>query len=173
MFPQQFSLLYFDIGNSQREKLFRWLLAGGSADWRRWLIGRTVRINNEVGHGMFRNQRMQSDLGAEQRDDLHFELHAVHSQIGRLIGGFPSVDHQIANVHAKAERDSVQLADLNAAAGSLFERGDDPAPNHLLKGIGSGVPAQQAQGDGTEEAEQPKQFPPTPTLDGSRLTQGV
>src|SRR6267378_2121873 len=114
---------------------------------------------------------MKADLGAEQRDDFDFCRHAVHTQIRRLIQGLPSVNDEIANVHPQAERDGVQLTDLDAAAGGFFESRDYTPTDQSLKGSGGNVPTQQTESDSTEKAEQSEQLPPGTALGRSWLTQ--
>src|SRR5713101_8499911 len=116
---------------------------------------------------------MQPDLGAKEGDDFDFCLQAVHAQIRDLIGSFPPVNDQIANIYSQPERYGMQLTDLDAAARDLLERRDDPTEDCLLKGIGGYIPAQQAQGNDTEDTEQPKQLPPTAAPGRGRLIQRV
>jgi hypothetical protein len=144
------------MGNGQGEEFVRSLLAGSFTDGERWLVGGAVRVHNNVRHGMFQHQGMEADLGAEQRDDLDFYCDAINAQIGRLIGGFASMNDEIANVYSQPEGDGVQLADFDPAAGRFFERGDYAPPDQPLKGSGGEVPGKQTQNDNAEKDEQSK-----------------
>src|SRR5882724_7527792 len=161
-------MLYFDVGNRQREELFRCVLPGRSADCRRGLVRRAIRINNDVYYGMLQYERMQPDLRAKNRNDFDFCLEAVDAQIRGLIGGLSSVNDQIANVYPQPERYGMQLTDLDAAARDFLERRDDATADCLLKGIGGDIPAQQAQDNDTDDTEQPEELPPTAAPDRSR-----
>ncbi|PYX33749.1 MAG: hypothetical protein DMG80_04715 [Acidobacteria bacterium] len=76
---------------------------------------------------------MEANLSAEERDNLDFGLQAVHMQVRNLIGRFPSVNSQVANIDAQPERNGMKLADFNTASSSFLECRDNPAANCLLK----------------------------------------
>ena len=96
---------------------------------------------------------MQSDRGAQQRNDFQLRLHAIDMQKGSLVRRFMTVDGQVADVHAQAERNGVKLAKFDASTGEFFSRRDYAAADSLLKGIGSDIPGEQAEGNQGENAE--------------------
>ena|SRR5947207_11236955 len=131
--PQQFASLYFHLRHREREELFGGIRPGGSADGRRRLVRRTVWIHNDVDHRMLNKEGVEANLSAEERDNLDFRLQAIDMQVRNLVGRFPSVNSQIANIDAQPERNGMKLADFNAASSSFLECCDNPAANCLLK----------------------------------------
>ena len=137
---------------------------------RRGSVGGAIGIVNDVDDRMIEHQRMQSDGGAEERNDFHFRLQAVDVQKWGLILSFATVDGQVANVHAQAERDGVQFSQFDASAGEFLRRRDHSTANPQLKRIGGDVPGEQTESDQTENAERQKEFPQdAPALGRSRL----
>src|SRR5450759_1485885 len=113
---------------------------------------------------------IRDSRGAKKRNDFHFRLQAVNPQKWDLVRSFATVNGQVASVHAQAERDGVKFPELDAAAGDFLNRRDHSAADHLLKGIRSDVPAEQAESNQAENAEQQKEFPENaPTLGRNRL----
>src|SRR5260370_31960430 len=108
---------------------------------------------------MLKHQGMQSDGGAEERNDFDFRLQTVDLQKWNLVRSFAAMDGQVAAVHAQAKRDGVQFSKFNAAARHFFQRRDHSAANHLLEGIGRDVPAEQTESDDAENAEPEKELP--------------
>ena len=162
VFPQQLTALHFDVCNRKRDEFLHRSLGGmaeRTAPWRHGSVGGAIGIGNDVGNRMLQHQRMQSNGGAEERNDFNFRLQAVDSQKWNLVRSFAAMNGQVAGVHAEAERDGVQFAKLDAAARHFLQRRDHSAANHLLKGIGRDVPAEQTESDKTENAKPQKEFP--------------
>ena len=121
---------------------------------------------------MLEHQRVQSDGGAEDGNDFHLRLQAVDPQKGELVGSFAAVDGQVASVHAQAERSGVEFAEFDPAAHDLLNRGNHPAANQLLKGIGGDVPGEQPKSNQAKNAERQKKLPQdAPALRRRRLSQ--
>src|ERR1700682_4838147 len=113
---------------------------------------------------------MQSDRGAEERNDFQLRLHAVDPKKWNLIRSFATVDGEVASIHAQTERDGVKFAEFDAAAGDFLYRCDYSTANQLLKGIGSCVPGERAESNHAEHAKQKKKFPQNaPALARRRL----
>src|SRR4030088_1534806 len=113
---------------------------------------------------------MQSDRGAEQRNDFQLRLHAVDPKIWNLIRRFATVDGEVASIHAQTERDGVKFAEFDAAAGGFLHRRDYSAANQLLKGIGRDVPGECGEYNHAEHEKQPKKLPQNaPALGRRRL----
>src|ERR1700675_1712336 len=170
VFPEKLAALHLDARNRKRDELFHRPLAGGKAYRRRGDVGGAIGIDDDVGDGMLEDQRMQSDRGAEQRNDFQFRLHAVDPEKWDLILGFATVDGEVASIHAQAERDGVKFAEFDAATRDSLKRCDHSAADRLLKRIRGDVPAEQAESNQGENAKQQKQFPENaPALRRRRL----
>src|ERR1700674_5344 len=170
VFPQKLASLHLDTRNRKRDELSDRPLVGGKAYLRRGHVGGAIRIGNDVGDRMVQHQRMQSNCGAEQRNDFQLCLQAVDPEKWNLIRSFATVDREVAGVYAQAERDGVKFAEFDAAARDFLERCDHSAADRLLKRIRSDIPAEQAESNQGENAKQQKKFPQNaPALRGRRL----
>jgi hypothetical protein len=68
------------------------------------------------------------------------------------------VDCQVASVNPQAEGSNVKFTEIDAAARDFFYRGDYLAPDSLPKGIGSDIPAHNAESNCAEKAKQEKKI---------------
>src|ERR1700686_1913411 len=113
---------------------------------------------------------MQSDCGAEQRNDFQLRLQAVDPHKWDLIRSFATVDGEVASVHAQAEGDGMKFAELDAATRDFLKRCDHSAADRLLKRIRSDIPAEQAESNQAENAKQQEKLPQdAPALRRRRL----
>src|ERR1700681_1051255 len=102
---------------------------------------------------------MQSDRGAEERNDFQLRLHAVDPKKWNLIRRFATVDGEVASIHTQAERDGVKFAEFDAAARDFLKRCNDSAADQLLKRIRGGVPGERTESNQAEGAKQQKELP--------------
>ena len=168
--PQQFAILHFNARNCQRKEFLERTFAGGKTRLRHRRVARSIRIINDVNHGMVEFQFMQPDRLTEDGDNLHLRLHTIHMQERSLIGAFVTVNGQVARVHAKAKRDGVQLPEFDTPAGDFFRRGDYPPADEALKGFSRDVPAEQSEGDQRENTKSQEELPQdAPPLGWRRL----
>src|SRR5882762_284901 len=155
VFPEEFAALHLDARNRKRDEFFHRTLAGRKANWRRGDVGRAIGIDNDMGDRVLENQRMQSDGGAEQRNDFQLCLHAVDPKKWNLIRSLAPVDSEVASINAQAERDGVKFPEFDAAARDFLKRRDHSAANQLLKGIRSRVPAERSEYNQAEDGSPP------------------
>src|SRR5438874_2029201 len=99
---------------------------------------------------MLEHQGVESDFGAENRDDLHLSQQAVEVGVRNLCWALVSMNGEIADLNAETERRGVKATQINAASGDAFDFVDYAAANPGLKGIGSRIPSEACKGESTD-----------------------
>ena len=148
--PKKLASLHLDSPHREREEPLDWAFAGGVANRGRGRIGSAVGVVDDVHYRMVEQQRVQADIGAEQRNDLELSLHAVNAEKWRFAGSFTAVDGEVAALDAQAKRDGVQFAEFDSASSSFLKLGDQSAAHALLERVRAHIPPEQRERDRAE-----------------------
>ena len=97
------------------------------------LVGRTVRIGDEVKNGVVDDQAAQENARAPEIPQAEAQSQVIGPGVGRFAGVFKAVNHHPAGIGLQVERLPVKCGDLHTAAGRIFQRGDQLLANDPLE----------------------------------------
>src|SRR5581483_8766165 len=100
---------------------------------RRGLIGASVRIKNDVDHGMLENERMESQLRSQSGTEIDHSRQPVHMGKWLFARAFFAMDGQVAYFNLEPQRDRVKAPKIHSSARGALEFSNHPLPRHLLK----------------------------------------
>src|SRR5271167_876051 len=98
-----------------RSVLRRFLNALGGRD-----IRRSVLSYRDVNLRMIEDDRVEAELGAQERDDFYLREQAVNVNQRRVGRGFFPMHGDVAHFDLEVKRDNVEAADLGVATGNAL-----------------------------------------------------
>src|SRR5277367_6489950 len=89
---------------------------------RMWLVGASIRINDQVKDRMLALEKIQARLRSQKRDDLRLDEEPVDVRVRNFARGLESVDGQVVGLELEAYQMPAERAHLHAATGRLLKR---------------------------------------------------
>ncbi len=131
--PEDLAVAEFEAIDGECKKPLDGGLAASNSSLRQGKISGAVGIESNVDHGLLEDDFVKAELGTEKRNDFQTRHNAVNVGKGNLGGGLAAVDGDSAHVGLEEERNGVDAADLDAAAGDALHFGDEAAADQRLE----------------------------------------
>jgi hypothetical protein len=113
-----------------------------------------------VDDGLFEDDLVEGELGAEKRADLQASDDAVNVGERNLGGGLAAMHGDAAYVGLQAKGSGMDTADFDAAAGDALQFRDEPTANERLERASVDVDEQAESGEEGGPGEEKQIFPP-------------